>query len=394
MFQLSIELYDTKDKKVVWSDRWQEKWDNLPSIKANLSDGLLKALDTKSKVEQKADTINPEAYEFYLKGKYIINKRFGKENMELARQLLYKSLDLDNNIWEAKNLIAASYSVIGDHTSGLRIWKSNLKEAQSIENKLWIAGTLSNIGAEYMRLGDLDSAMDYQKKSIKAFNQLTYIPLRGIGWPLKFIGEIYQRKGNFDKAINYYNQQLEENTKVQNFEGEVSAYKRLGVVYIIAGNYNKALKYLFKLLYISKDTVHYDDGMVRIGSIYSKLGDYTNAIKYLKKTIKNYIVDERISPAIRTASIHLGLSYKQLGKKYDKKVINAVELVEIDEEKHQKIGYDNNYHLYLLLEDKTYLESAYKQIQENASAMDEKLSKKFLSYPIPKAIVEAWEKVK
>ena len=30
MFQLSIELYDTEDMKVVWSDRWQEKWDNLP----------------------------------------------------------------------------------------------------------------------------------------------------------------------------------------------------------------------------------------------------------------------------------------------------------------------------------------------------------------------------
>ena len=50
-FQLSIELYDAKNKKVMWSDRWQEKWDNLPSIKANLSDGLLKALDTRPKVE-------------------------------------------------------------------------------------------------------------------------------------------------------------------------------------------------------------------------------------------------------------------------------------------------------------------------------------------------------
>jgi class 3 adenylate cyclase/TolB-like protein len=50
MFQLSVELYDTKDKKVVWSDRWQEKWGNLPTIKGSLSDGLLKALDTKPKV--------------------------------------------------------------------------------------------------------------------------------------------------------------------------------------------------------------------------------------------------------------------------------------------------------------------------------------------------------
>ena len=28
---------------MIWSDRWQEKWDNLPTIKGNLSDGTLKS---------------------------------------------------------------------------------------------------------------------------------------------------------------------------------------------------------------------------------------------------------------------------------------------------------------------------------------------------------------
>ena len=36
MFQLSIELYDTKESKVLWSDRWQENWDNLTAIKGKL----------------------------------------------------------------------------------------------------------------------------------------------------------------------------------------------------------------------------------------------------------------------------------------------------------------------------------------------------------------------
>ena len=53
-----------------------------------------------------------------------------------------------------------------------------------------------------------------------------------------------------------------------------------------------------------------------------------------------------------------------------------------------------NFRLYELLEDKSYLETAYNQIQEKASAMVEELKAKFLSYPIPKAIVEEWEKVK
>ena len=34
------------------------------------------------------------------------------------------------------------------------------------------------------------------------------------------------------------------------------------------------------------------------------------------------------------------------------------------------------------------------QVQENATEMEEELAAKFLSYPIPSAIVEEWEKVK
>jgi len=60
----------------------------------------------------------------------------------------------------------------------------------------------------------------------------------------------------------------------------------------------------------------------------------------------------------------------------------------------KNIDFENNLKLYELLEDKSYLDTAYKQIQENASSMEQELKAKFLSYPIPAAIVEEWEKVK
>ena len=41
---------------------------------------------------------------------------------------------------------------------------------------------------------------------------------------------------------------------------------------------------------------------------------------------------------------------------------------------------------------KSYLESAYNQVQENASKMDD--GKTFLSYPLPTAIIEEYNKVK
>ena len=60
--------------------------------------------------------------------------------------------------------------------------------------------------------------------------------------------------------------------------------------------------------------------------------------------------------------------------------------------KAENIEFELNLRLYELLDDKSYLETAYNQVQEKASAMDD--AAKFLSYPIPKAIVEEWEKVK
>ena len=45
------------------------------------------------------------------------------------------------------------------------------------------------------------------------------------------------------------------------------------------------------------------------------------------------------------------------------------------------------------LEDKSYLETAYNQIQEKADVMDINLREKFYNYPTPKAIIEEWQMI-
>ena len=59
----------------------------------------------------------------------------------------------------------------------------------------------------------------------------------------------------------------------------------------------------------------------------------------------------------------------------------------------ENIEFELNLQLYELLEDTSYLETAYNQLQEQVDVIDEDVKAKFLSYPIPKAIVEEWEKV-
>ena len=77
-----------------------------------------------------------------------------------------------------------------------------------------------------------------------------------------------------------------------------------------------------------------------------------------------------------------------MGMNYDEDVIISIikETEYIDEFVY--------YAIYQLLEENSYLETAYKQVQEKAGNLEPDVAAKFLSYPIPKAIVEEWEKVK
>ena len=50
----------------------------------------------------------------------------------------------------------------------------------------------------------------------------------------------------------------------------------------------------------------------------------------------------------------------------------------------ENIEFILNLRLYQLLEDKSYLETAYKQIQEKADNLEPDVKLKFLSYSIPK----------
>ena len=75
---------------------------------------------------------------------------------------------------------------------------------------------------------------------------------------------------------------------------------------------------------------------------------------------------------------------KLIGKKPKTRLINKTE----------HIDWEDNYRLFQLLENIDYLETAYNQIQELADNLELDVAAKFLSYPIPAAIVEEWERVK
>ena len=428
MFQLSVELYDTKDKKVVWSDRWQQKWDNLPNIKTSLSDGLLKALDTKPKVEQKVETTNTEAYEFYLKAKHKYEKRGTTDDTEITRGLLNKAIELDDNLILAKTLLGTTYRDMGDYDEAMEIYTPVLKQAEELRDeygmgiilidiglvhyskgeydkpleyfsrslaiqeelgdKYRMGSTLNNIGLVHANRGDYDRALDYYVRSLAIQEELG--DKTGMGNSLGNIGIVHMNKGDYDRALDYYGRTSAIKEELGDKTGMGTSWANIGLVHNTRGDYDKALDYYARSLTIQEelgDKRAMGIILSNIGIAHANRGDSGKALEHLEKSLTiqkeiglgaNYLI---------WVTLYLYLTYKQLAKDYDINEIHSL----IKEASNIQFGL--NLGLYQLLEEESYLENAYNQLQEKASSMEKELAEKFLSYPIPKAIAEEWEKL-
>jgi class 3 adenylate cyclase/tetratricopeptide (TPR) repeat protein len=287
MFQLSVELYDTKDKKVVWSDRWQEKWDNLPTIKGSLSDGLLKALDTKPKIEQKIETTNPEAYEFYLKAKHKYEKRENTDDTDIARGLLNKAIDIDDNLISAKNLLGTTYRDIGGYDKAMEIYTSALKQAEELGDKHSIGTSLKNIGGIYWYKAKYNESFKFYSRSLNIATELGNKNI--MAESIYSMGVIYWIKGEFNRALEYFNNSLKISEEIGDKSGIGKSLNRIGVIYGDKGDFNKALYYFNQSLQIQNEIGNKRrkaNCLSNIGIAYSKKGDPDTALGFYERSLK------------------------------------------------------------------------------------------------------------
>ena len=152
---------------------------------------------------------------------------------------------------------------------------------------------------------------------------------------------------------------------------------------------NKAFDFELLALYVSEkigDKFKLAVSRYNIGVRYFNKSDYNSTLEYLDVFLLEEFDFQRWDKI--EVLVYQLLSYKYLGKEYD---LN--ELYSMINENNNYI-FKINYRLFQLLENTSYLKTAYNQIQEKADNLEPDVAAKFLSYPIPKAIVEEWEKVK
>ncbi|SVC25868.1 uncharacterized protein METZ01_LOCUS278722, partial [marine metagenome] len=370
MFQLSIELYDTIDKKVVWSDRWQEKWDNLPSIKGNLSDGVLKTLDIKPIIERKVDTIKTEAYEYYLRGEYKYDTLQSKEDMEIARGLFQKAIELDNNLLIAKHKLANTYLIVSDYDKAMGIYLDNLKQAEKLRDNIYIGLSYLSIGTIYQETANYEKAFGYYNRALNLYEKLNdevrISEARGA------VAHYYRRTGDYDKAIEIFIDNLQLSEKLGDKKRERGLLILIGLIYIEKGDYEKALNFHSRKLE-TYEHIGFEGGMSLLnGMIFYYKGNYKKASEYFGKALNEYNT-LGIKEYLLETTAYLFLTYKYFNKEFD---IDKIHRLIRDAD---KIEFIENYHLYQLIEDTSYLETAYNQVQEKADNLEPDVAAKFLS---------------
>ena len=288
----------------------------------------------------------------------IGNVYYSIGNKERGLEYYIKSLEIFKQINDLEGIagslsqIAFDYWVKGNTRQVIFYFEKSYSLYKKIDDKFGMAKQLNGIGRNYFQLGSINKALDYQKRSLAINKKISHnIAAIGVNW--QCIGGVYHFMGNNNKALECYNKSLIIAEKIFDYYSVAMITKDIGINYFSIGNYEKSLQYLNKAILIQK--------------------------KIEKDEFSNRIELESI--------IYLNYIYKHQGKKYKKNEI----LSNLKDAKN--INFRINLQIFQLLEEELYLEKAYNEVQEKADNLEPDVAAKFLSYPIPKAIVEEWEKI-
>ena len=313
MFQLSMELFDTKNSEVVWSNRWQTAWRDLATIKDDLSMNILENLNiiiTKN-VEQINMTSNPEAYEYYLKGQYKFEKRVTLEDLMVARGFYQKALELDSTLITAMIKLAKTFRYTNEFDTYMELSRKALNKAKKIGDKTNQAYAYMGIGtAYYLRDGDIDKAQEYFLKGDEIAQEVGDKVLQ-----TRFLNNLaitYTSKGEIDKALKYMKEMLVIGEELNDKLTLVYAYSNIGSVYQNKGEVDIWYDYSKRSLAIANEIEYktgQGKGLSNVATYHMKKKEYDIALQKFNQALEIYkkLGDEQAQVNIL---IKIGMTYK------------------------------------------------------------------------------------
>ena len=316
-FNLSIELFDNKNNSIVWSDSWMESWDNLSDIKTKLINNILMLLLNKNEYgdiyNKEKKLQNTDAYQLYLKAKYLFAHRKSENDYKEINFLLNQAINKDKNFLDPIVLFGHYYLARNHYDESLKYFENSLALSLKQKNKKFIAESLSGIGKIYYLNGKYNKAIEYFKKSHQMWSEMNdYV---GIADTLNLLGAIYDYNGKYLKALKNYKDSFKAYNEVNNKIGMCKSTFNIANVYCTSGDMKNALKYQEISFTLSKETnnsvmLGYNYNLR--GIVYSNLSQPNEAYELYKKSLKiRKALDDQ--EGVATLYRNIGVIYLQMG---------------------------------------------------------------------------------
>jgi len=207
----------------------------------------------------------------------------------LAEQELQLAKDKKQKKWQAYALkiIGVSFLIKSDYPKALDYQFRSLKINEEITYKKGVANSLNNIGLVYYALQDNTKALAYHFRCLKIQEELDN--KEGIANSLNNIGNVYNALSEYPKALNYQLQSLKIMEEIGDKQGIAYSLTSIGNIYIALSGYKTALDYYLRSLKIMEELGNKQGIILSIGNIgeaYLKQKQYTAALQYSIKAVQ------------------------------------------------------------------------------------------------------------
>ncbi len=121
--RITAELIDAHNDKHIWSDSYDEDIRDTLLLQSRVSRAIARQIRAIVNPQEqlslaKSKTVDPDAYEAYLKGRYFWNKRTG-EGLKTAIGYFNRAITIDPGYAEAYSGLADAYAIAGDWKYGV-----------------------------------------------------------------------------------------------------------------------------------------------------------------------------------------------------------------------------------------------------------------------------------
>ena len=202
-YNLKCNLREAATGISIYLKKWTEKEENLPKIVSNISQDIIENLKLKT-IQNQRSTINTDhdAYELYLRGKFIYQEKKTEQDIAVAKGLYAESIYLDSNL-------VLSYLQLGDlfydnqeYDKAEEVYQKGYKISKDNKDERLVAYTLKSLSRVYIHHRDYDNFHQSNKQVTIIFNKIN--DKKGIAENFEIVGDMYENRYDYEKSrVNY-----------------------------------------------------------------------------------------------------------------------------------------------------------------------------------------------